>query len=417
MTKIRFIFNRVNRKITDNEKALLQLQVYFGRRKSIYKKLFHLSRSQWDDKNKQVTAAAPNHLYLNNRLNILRKKYYDLCLELDNRSEMLTPEVFKSWYDREILLLPDSARPATINIFIDREKDKILSVGNVTRSHYSNTLKLLNEFNPAIKFKDLNYSLVSDWNNFLILKGYKINTIFKHHKVLKTFINLAIKKGNFSYDQYPYRNYRVKTEATSRVDLDFIELERLENLSYPNNPSLQESLDMFLFGCYSGLRFSNIRNIETRHLIRTKDGVCLDLDKVIKVRRPVYIPLELLFEGKSVLIIKKFLSPEQFDNIGFKQESRKIFNHQSNPTINKNLKTIQHDADINKLLTFHVSRHTFGTNLAEVSEGDIYLVMDLMGISKVETAMIYIHNSKERTHRKLRKINWNPHIIYKKNNG
>ena len=72
---------------------------------------------------------------------------------------------------------------------------------------------------------------------------------------------------------------------------------------------------------------------------------------------------------------------------------------------NVKLKTIARDAKINKTLSWHVGRHTFGTNMAEISE-DSVLIMNLMGISKPDTAMIYIHASKERTRNKLDAINW-----------
>ena len=54
----------------------------------------------------------------------------------------------------------------------------------------------------------------------------------------------------------------------------------------------------------------------------------------------------------------------------------------------------------------NIARHTFGTNLAELTS-DPYLILDLMGHSSISTSMIYIHNSKERVLRKLKKIDWN----------
>jgi integrase len=47
-------------------------------------------------------------------------------------------------------------------------------------------------------------------------------------------------------------------------------------------------------------------------------------------------------------------------------------------------------AEIDKLLTFHVARHTFLTHVAK-NTGSIFQVMKYGGLRKTDTAMIYVH--------------------------
>jgi site-specific recombinase XerC len=62
--------------------------------------------------------------------------------------------------------------------------------------------------------------------------------------------------------------------------------------------------------------------------------------------------------------------------------------------MNKVLKEVGLLAGLSKILTTHVGRHTFGTLYAHQS-GSIFEVMKAMGISKFETAQVYINLSEE----------------------
>ncbi len=70
------------------------------------------------------------------------------------------------------------------------------------------------------------------------------------------------------------------------------------------------------------------------------------------------------------------------------------------------MKLIAHDAKILKNLSAHTARHTFGTHMAVLSNGNINIVMDLMGISKYETAKVYMKLADRIMNHQLRKINW-----------
>lgn len=114
-----------------------------------------------------------------------------------------------------------------------------------------------------------------------------------------------------------------------------------------------------------------------------------------KVQHDVLLPISLLFDAKPEIILKKYLN----------NDSGRIFPQYSNQFVNRSLKIIAVMAGINKKLTFHIARHTFGTMLAELTQNP-YLIMDLMGHADIKTSMIYIHNSQERINRQLKNINW-----------
>lgn len=63
-----------------------------------------------------------------------------------------------------------------------------------TRQNHLSTLELLQEFKKEILFTDLTFEFVSSFDNHLQSKGYHLNTIAKHMKHLKRYINVAINK-------------------------------------------------------------------------------------------------------------------------------------------------------------------------------------------------------------------------------
>jgi len=155
--------------------------------------------------------------------------------------------------------------------------------------------------------------------------------------------------------------------------------------------------DLFLFSCYTGLRYSDVDTLTREHLVDGMDGVCIN-KKMEKVPKPVILPLELLFDGKPKVILDKYLKNNYGEN--------RVFPYISNQHVNRQLKILAVLAKVPMRLTFHVSRHTFGSALADLTQNP-YLIMDLMGHSDIKTSMIYIHRSQERINKQLRGVAWN----------
>ena len=153
---------------------------------------------------------------------------------------------------------------------------------------------------------------------------------------------------------------------------------------------------MFVFSCYSGLRFSDVQNLKNKDITNTNNAYVVEI-RQLKTEDFVKLPLSLLFNGKAVDIIKKYenSSPEKF-----------LFPRISNQKANQYLKVVAMLAKITKNLTFHIARHSFGTNLAYAT-ADQFLIKELMGHSDIKTSMIYIHITQDQIKEKLKNTKWN----------
>ena len=132
----------------------------------------------------------------------------------------------------------------------------------------------------------------------------------------------------------------------------------------------------YLFSCYCGLRLSDMETL------RWKDIICNDGRYMIatvqqKTSTPIYTPLS----QNAVKWLPERKPDDNDDTLVFAELP-------SRPTTNKILKQWVEKAGIDKKITYHTSRHTFGTMMMTVG-ADLYTTCKLMGHADVRTTQIY----------------------------
>jgi len=343
---------------------------------------------QWAPKERRVVAHT-NARQLNH---IIQKNIIDLeNLQFDCIN---TGKVFDAKYV-ECYLAGDQANDI-FNAFYERELEADKMLKHKTYTDQMQTLRALNKFNPSIRFCDLDYQVIKHFNDYLVGKKYGVNTIAKHHKNVKKYINLAIRYRIMSTDlsHYPYTGFKIKIKPSDRVNLSDDEIAAIEQIDYPAGSKLIAVRDIFLFACYTGLRFSDVMNLKKDNITFTKDGAELNME-MQKVSRQVRLPLHLLYDAKGEQVLMSYYSDDH----------EYIFPALTNAYVNSCLKEIAYDAGISKRLFFHIARHTFLTKVAQVT-GSVFEVMKFGGIRKVDTAMIYVHLAEDLGYIKIKTVKW-----------
>ena len=332
MKKISYslVFNR-KKKLNKKGMALVQVEAYLNRRKMYFSTRVYLKPDQWDVKRRMVKNH-PNSDALNRML-------YDFIADIEQKELGL-------WQQRRSISL-DSLKDSIEkpenngNSFLTFFKEEVSnsSLKESTRQNHLSTLELLQEYKKDIVFTDLTFEFVSSFDNYLQSKGYHLNTIAKHMKHLKRYVNLAINKDLFELQKYPFRKYKIKYMESKRGHLTPEELGRLENIAPKLQRTLRRTLDMFLFSCYTGLRFSDIVNIRPDNFHLIDDKLWLVYSSV-KTDVNVRLPLFLLFDGKALVVYERYC----------KRYSRTLFgvSVSANSNVNKQLKRICRLAEIDK---------------------------------------------------------------------
>jgi site-specific recombinase XerD len=311
--------------------------------------------------------------------------------------------IFTKYMLMEIPLTPDKFKTewhifGNRNSFIDFMEREINELKNTTSragstiTVYNTILGKLRAFMPNLSFADMDGTWPESFDRYLNSKNLSPNTRHKAHKTVKKFINIAFdKKLMFNH---PYAKFKVKRIKGNRQHLHIDELKALIDLEAQGvlSASHQYTLRAFLFSCYTGIRLSDCRVLDQRSII---NGVLTF--KPVKTKNDSIIVRSPLSEASMELINK----------------TGKLLTCISDSKMNVALKIIGHRANVQTPLTFHVARHTFGTHYI-LSGGNAVELMHLMGHSKIETTMIYVHMAEEQ---KAAKIGINKFDAYLKKSG
>ena len=221
---------------------------------------------------------------------------------------------------------------------------------------------------------DIDVRWLTDFKTYLLAarreNGRKLsqNTTSTYYSKIKRALQIA-----FEIDILP-SNPATKIRAipqveSKRVHLTIEELQRLADTPCPD----RETKRAFLSSCYTGLRISDIKGLERRHVI---DG---RLEKIMKKPgEPIYLDLSPIAE-------KLITAIPNFDSLPL---DAKLFNLPDERTMWVYIQVWARDAGIQKHVSYHVSRHTFATLMLSHTK-DIYLVSKLLGHTSIQHTQIY----------------------------
>ena len=322
----------------------------------------------WDKTKQQVKGKDEEAQSLNNYLKAIKAKLYQKEAELLDRGFIITAELLRDAYFDKV----ESLKEKTLfEVFEEHNREQEKLVGNgVSKATYwisVYTVRLLKEFvqqkykREDLYLRELNLNFIQSFHTFLrIDKGMAQNSSTKHLKLLKKIINLAVANSYMSIN--PFITYKVEREPVEIDFLDEEELRKIINFDTPL-PRLERAKDMFLFGCFTGLSYIDIKTLTPEHF--EKDNAGRIWIKKRRVKTGVLSRIPLLPIAK--LILDKYKGGE------------KLLPIQDPADINKYLKDIAILCDIKKRITFHTSRHTFASTVTLANNISLEVVSKMLG--------------------------------------
>ncbi|PKB17013.1 site-specific integrase [Flavobacterium sp. 5] len=235
-----------------------------------------------------------------------------------------------------------------------------------TQVHYVTLEKKLNHFKPNLKISEINYSFMVEFDNYLIeTKSGRYNMI----KFLKTTLKEALKLGVVKNESW--KGFQNVSPNTSEIYLTPAEIHLIEICDLSSKKQYELTRCMFLFSCYTGMRFSDVVALKKENY---KNGI-ITL-KQVKTNVDLKVPVNL----QAKKIICRFYSK--------RKEDENIFPKIENQTVNRYLKKIGEIAKIKKELHFHIGRHTFGTTLLN-NNVNVFYISKMMGHKKLSQTYAY----------------------------
>lgn len=374
--KLDFVFNRKNQ-LNKKGLGLVQLRIYLRGKNSYLSTGIYVLPNEWNDKKKEITSKNQNFVNHNKYLKDMLSKIQAI------ESKFLINSVE---YNGSMIIEAFSTTLTTSYLEFCRKEILKHSYKIATINNHKGTFSLLDKYeaqkSKQITFQGITLDFLQDFDQFCKGLGLSGASISRHHQTIKSYLNHAINKQLFEVKNYPYRHYKIKSYKSKIEALTAFDLQELEKI-YHETPfalsDVQEKvLKMFLFGCYTGLRYSDIANLKYSN-IKVIDNQLYICVKTSKSEKETNINITVLWGGKAVKLL-------QIDAALLGE--KKIFESYSNVYVNKVLKQISQNMQNDLNLHFHVSRHTFGTLLLE-NGLSLPLIQKLMQHSNIATTQIY----------------------------
>lgn len=359
----RAVFNR-KKQLRSDGRGLVQIEAYLERRRMYISTHLYIYGTQWDEARRQI-CNHPHAEELNWMIAEHIVKMEEMEIALWKRGEEVSLHGLRECMHKAV--------SAQFLPFMAQE----IEHGHIresTRENRRTTLTLLQEFRGEITFKELTPYFVSQFEAWMVSRGYHTNTIGKHLSHLRIYVNAAILKGLMREEDNPFHRRCIWHKPSRHTHLTPFEVAKLERTQLPQ--SLGMVRDAFLFCCYTGLRYSDFVRLTTANIQRGSVHTWIHLTSH-KTGAEVHLPIDLLFEGKALHLINVYS-----DNL------TAFFGLAANSTVDKQLLAIARHAELRKHFSFHSARHTNATLL--LSQGvSVTTVQKLLGHKNVRTTMNY----------------------------
>ncbi|MCJ7758770.1 MAG: site-specific integrase [Gillisia sp.] len=338
---------------------------------------------KWNSKAQKIMGRSETANEINSYIDVLKNKLNRIHQNLTDTNANITAislmqELKGEGKDKPKMVL---AVFKEHNEQMDRLSEKNISKSTAKRywTCYNHVAQFINEVYNADDFrlKDIDHQFIAKYEYFLKTKrACNHNSALKYVNNFKKIIRIAL--ANQWMDRDPFYNFKVHFESVEREFLNAEEVQLLieKDLHFDR---LKLVRDMFVFCCYTGLAYSDVKKLSQDDITTGIDGGKWIRIKRTKTKSLSSIPLLPISEE----IIKRYQDHPEVKNGNF------ILPVLSNQKSNAFLKEIALMCGIRKPLTTHLARHTFATTITLTNGVPIESVSKMLGHKDLRTTQQY----------------------------
>jgi site-specific recombinase XerD len=340
-----------------------------------------ISEKLWDIKRGGPKPRMVESDEINTYLESLRRRVFEAHRQLIEEGKVVTPDAVLS------IVLGLKERNYSLIKLMERHNKNMEAGLGITSSlgnykNFKTSLKYLKEFvkmhtgNTDVLLTEIDNNFIDSYILYLQKeKNCFHNGAMKQLQRLKKVFNLGVNYGWIS--KTPFSNYKIKFKPYDKIILTAEELEKIENLK-GLNPKLEITRDAFIFSCYTGLAYVDLRKLSRDNIIIGVDGN----PWVITRRQKTEIKARIPLLPKALALIEKYKNH-------MKLKDGQVIPIYSNQKTNDYLKEIASKAEISKQLSFHCGRHIFATVITLANGVPIETVSKALGHTDIRTTQVY----------------------------
>lgn len=284
--------------------------------------------------------------------------------------------------------------------------DKKYSTLKGYKTSKASLLEFERKENYKITYDSVNLDFFYKYISFLQKKGLAHNTIAKRTRTIRVFLNEAIELGFTTNAQWRSRKCKVPEKEVESVYLTDSEIFQLYNLKGLSK-KLESVRDLFILGCYTGLRYSDYSNIRQENIVTIDGDVFLYVitkkteNKVIIPCNPVVLELFAKY-SMNYNKLPKSISGQKFN------EYIKIVAKAAGFTATGRLLT-DPKKQLWECISSHTARRSAITNWYNQNALEMVHLMHISGHKSTASFIKYVKTSKLQSAQKLNdhiKNNW-----------
>ena len=379
MASVKILLKKID--TSKDGKLPIIIQILHERRKKIISLKHNIHPDFWDDDKGLPVSKYTNAPRLSK---LIRNKINDaeqIILDFENDGKPFT-------VDDIAYKLTEGEKSDMFFLFTEKEILRLIRLGKTGNSKvYQHMLNAFKEFRDQkdVPLKNIDLKMLHEFQDYLIEKGNRINSISVHMRTLRAIYNKAIKLGAVKEDYYPFKKFSIKNEKTAKRALRKEDIDKIRSLDLGKDYELNKARDIFLFSFYNrGMSFIDIANLKVKDI---KNG------RINYARQKTGQKFSIQVTEQAKEIMEKYndlANPESFIFPIIKSKENEYLDYRNAMRlINKKLKDIAGMADIELSLTTYVSRHSWAT-IAKRMGISTAIISEGLGHESEETTQIYL---------------------------
>lgn len=321
---------------------------------------------------------------LNKYIEEARIKLYNIHAELKKESLSITATILRD----KFFNLEEKEEPKTLIATFQEHNDQCRQlVGKdfalVTVRRYESCKRYLAElikikyYKEDLPLKDINGEFIRAFDFYLKTeKECAQNTVIRYMKCLKKITNLSL--ANEWINKDPFTGIKFHEKEVNREFLTWDELQIITNKKF-DLPRIDLVRDIFIFGCYTGLSFIDIKQLTAEHIVKDREGNFWIRKARQKTKNMCNIPLLDI----PLAIIEKYKDNPKC------QKQKVLLPVPCNQKMNSYLKEISDLCGIHKEISTHTARHSYATSVCLANGVSIENVAKMLGHSNINMTKRY----------------------------
>ena len=360
----------------------------------------------WDQTRGMSKGRTRRDLELNKYLELVRARFLEIHNMLLREKKLITPAVMKAHF------LGTIEKPKMMcEVFreANKKRKEELDRGDIVKPTYQRWTRcadyleeffLLNYNTADLPIKEVTSGLLDDFEHFLRMKkSCANNAAVRYMRSVKNIMQYAL--AHRWIDRDPFIGKKYQRTYNERQFLTETELRIIMSLDFTELPRLEIVRDTFLFCCFTGLAFCDVKALMTFDITTDDSGHTWIRKARAKTGEMSIIPMLEI----PLHIVRKYREHPTVVSTGV---ALPVITNQK---MNAYLKEIADLAGIKKHLTTHVARHTFAS-MSLCNHVSIEVISKMLGHSDIRTTQIYakmqdqaIYDDMEKMRRKFDGVN------------